>query len=134
MTKQYIAFTKEMFIANSIYYSNTIYNYFKHLNLGLFLSDVYLRYLMSITSSVFQSDYSGKTIHFTQNSDYHRTTIAHFLNHGKWDSDKLQQILKQMVVEIIYEEARRSSKPIFCIVDDNIASHTKLCGSFYQQM
>ena len=81
-----------MFPANSIHYSNTIYNYFKELNFGLFLSDVYLNHLMSITTSVFQSDYHGKTIDFAKNSDYHRTTIAHFLNHGKWDDEKLQKI------------------------------------------
>lgn len=114
-----------MFIANSIHYSNTVYNYFKDLNLGLFLSDVYIHHLMSITTAVFQSDYSGKTINFAENSDCHRTTIAHFLNHGKWDDRKLQKIIKQMVVDIIYKEASRSGKPVFCIVDDTIASHTK---------
>lgn len=114
-----------MFIANSIHYSNTVYNYFKDLNLGLFLSDVYIQHLMSITTSVFQSDYNGKTIDFAKNSDCHRTTVAHFLNHGKWDDHKLQKILKKTVIDIIYQEARRSGKPIFCIVDDTIASHTK---------
>jgi len=29
-------------VANSIHHSNSIYNYFKSLKLGLFLSDVYL--------------------------------------------------------------------------------------------
>lgn len=58
-------------------------------------------------------------------SDCHRTTVAHFLNKGKWDSDKLLQTLKSNVVEIIYNEARRSRKPIYLIVDDTIASHTK---------
>ena len=114
-----------MFIANSIHYSNTVYNYFKNLNLGLFLSDVYIHHLASITTSVFQAGYHGKTIDFAKNSDCHRTTIAHFLNHGKWDDHKLQKTIKQMVVDIIYQEAIRSKKPVFCIVDDTVASHTK---------
>ena len=114
-----------MFIANSIHYSNTVYNYFKDLNLGLFLSDVYIHHLASITTAVFQNGYHGKTIDFAKNSDCHRTTIAHFLNHGKWDDHKLQKTIKQMVIDIIYQEAIRSQKPVFCIVDDTVASHTK---------
>ena len=80
---------------------------------------------MSIVTSVFLTDYNGKTTNFAKNSNYHRTTIAHFLNQGKWDSQQLQHSLKQMVIDIIYQEAKRSAKPIFCIVDDTIASHTK---------
>ena len=114
-----------MFIANSIHYSNTVYNYFKELNLGLFLSDVYIDHLTSVVSAVFHSDYKGKTIDFAKVSDHHRTTISHFLNHGKWDSDKLQQLLRQTVIRIIYQESQRSGKPVLCIVDDTIASHTK---------
>ena len=116
---------KEMFIANSIQHSNHIFNCFKQLKLGLFLSDVYLRHLMTMIVSVFLYGYHGKTIDFAKASSSHRTTIAHFLNDGKWDSDKLQDILKESVIHVIYHEAMRSGKPIFCIVDDTIASHTK---------
>ncbi len=38
-------------------------------------------------------------------SEKHRTTIAHFLNHGRWDDAVLDQILKAQVVRVIYEEA-----------------------------
>lgn len=51
--------------------------------------------------------------------------MAHFLNHGKWNDAALQDTLKSSVVQIIYQEAVRSGQPIFCIVDDTIASHTK---------
>ena len=98
-------------VANSIHHSNSIYNYFKSLKLGLFLSDVYLNHLMIIMVSVFLRGYRGKTIDF--------------LNHGKWDDSALQDILKARVIHTIYQEAYRSGKPIFCIVDDTIASHTK---------
>ncbi len=109
-----------MFIANSIQHSNTVFNCFKKFKLGLFLSDVYLRHLMTIIISVFLYGYHGKV------SSAHRTTIAHFLNHEKWDSDTLQDILKESIIHMIYQEAMRSGKPIFCMVDDTIASHTKL--------
>ena len=80
---------------------------------------------MTIIVSVFLCGYHGKTIDFAKVSSSHRTTVAHFLNNGKWDSDKLQDIVKEHVIHLIYQEAMRSGKPIFCIVDDTIASHTK---------
>ena len=113
-----------MSIANIIHHSNTIYNLFKSLNLGLFLSDVYLNHLMAIVLSVFLRGYRGKTIDFAEVSQNHRTTIGHFLNHGKWNDLVLQDTLKSSVIEIIYTEAQLSGQPIFCIVDDTIASHT----------
>lgn len=80
---------------------------------------------MSILISVFISGYHGKTTDFSKNSSCHRTTIAHFLNNGKWDAPFLTDTLKRSVIEIIYSEAERSGKPVFCIVDDTIASKTK---------
>lgn len=114
-----------MFVANSIYHSNAVYNRFKELKLGLFLSDVYIHHLMNITSSVFLDGYRGKIVDLAKTGSYHRTTISHFLNHGKWNSSKLRDILKANVIRIIYQEAAVSGSPIFCIVDDTIASHTK---------
>ena len=80
---------------------------------------------MSILISIFISGYHGKTTDFARNSACHRTTIAHFLNNGKWDDSLLSDTLKKSVIEIIYSEAARTGKPIFCIVDDTIASKTK---------
>ena len=37
----------------------------------------------------------------------------------------LADTLKQSVIEIIYSEAVRTGKTVFCIVDDTIASKTK---------
>ncbi len=112
-------------VANSIHHSNKIYNYFKALRLGQFLSDVYLNHLMAIVVSVFLRGYRGKAIDFVQASQCHRTTISYFLNHGKWDDLALRNILKKSVIDLIYREAQRSGQPVFCIVDDTIASHTK---------
>ena len=80
---------------------------------------------MAIILSVFLRGYRGKTVDFQKVSHCHRTTTAYFLNHGKWDDSALQDILKARVIHTIYQEAYRSGKPIFCIVDDTIASHTK---------
>ena len=110
---------------NSLHNSATIYNCLKKLKLGTFISDVNIKHIIAIMLSVFTIGFKGKTVNFASVSDCHRTTVAHFLNKGKWDSDKLLQTLKSNVVEIIYNEARRSRKPIYLIVDDTIASHTK---------
>ena len=80
---------------------------------------------MSILISIFISGYHGKTTDFAKNGSCHRTTIAHFLNSGKWDDSLLSDTLKCSVIEIIYSEAARTGKPVFCIVDDTIASKTK---------
>ena len=80
---------------------------------------------MSILISIFISGYHGKTTDFAKNSSCHRTTIAHFLNSGKWNDSLLSDTLKQSVIEIIYSEAARTRNPVFCIVDDTIASKTK---------
>ena len=112
-------------VANSIHHSNSIYNYFKTLKLGLFLSDVYLNHLMTIIVSVFLRGYRGKTVDFAEVSCQHRTTTAYFLNHGKWNDHTLRDTLKSAVIQVIYREAQRSGQPVFCIVDDTIASHTR---------
>ena len=84
-----------------------------------------INHLMSILISIFLSGYHGKTTDFAKNSSCHRTTIAHFLNSGKWDDSLLSDTLKCSVIEIIYSEAARTGKPVFCIVDNTIASQTK---------
>jgi len=75
--------------------------------------------------TVFSLGYNGKTVDFERNSSCHRTTIAHFLYHGKWDDGRLENMLKASVIQYIYKEAQRSGKPVFCIVDDTISSKTK---------
>ena len=55
----------------------------------------------------------------------HRTTVSHFLNNGKWNSLQFEKALKRQVIDRIYGEPRKSGEPVFCIVDDTIASHTK---------
>ena len=127
VTKQTFAtFTrKKVPLANTIHHSSFIYNQFKKLNLCKFYSNRVINHLMSILISIFISGYHGKTTDFAKNSSCHRTTIAHFLNSGKWDDSLLSDALKQPVIEIIYSEAARTGNPVFCIVDDTIASKTK---------
>ena len=68
---------------------------------------------MSILISIFILGYHGKYKGFSKNSFCHRTTIAHFLNSGKWDESLLLNVLKQYVIEILYSEAVRIGPPCF---------------------
>ena len=92
-------------LTNTIHHSSFIYNYLKKLNLCKFYSNRVIKHLMSILISIFISGYHGKTTDFAKNSSCHRTTIAHFLNSGKWDDPLLSDTLKRSVIEIIYSEA-----------------------------
>lgn len=110
---------------NIIYKSEEICKCFRELKFGLLLSDVHLNHLKTIATSVFMQGYNGKIVDFERYSTNHRTTIAHFLNKGKWNDNGIEKILKSKVIDIIYNESKRTGEPIFCIVDDTIASHTK---------
>ena len=103
-------------MGNSIHQSKTIYNYLKNLNLYSVFSHTVIKHILSILISVFYMGYNGKTVDFEKYSSCHRTTIAHFLNNGKWDDSKLQDVIKSAVVHIIYREAVRSGKPILFII------------------
>ena len=112
-------------MGNSIYDSEIIYKCFLELRLEQHFRRLVLRHIMSILVAVFMLGYKGKTIQMSEASEKHRTTVAYFLNHGKWDDNRLEQILKAEIIRRIYEEAERSGEPIYCIVDDTIASKTK---------
>lgn len=66
VTKQLTHSNKVVSVANSIHYSSYIYNYFKTYNLGLFIYDMYLNYLVTIILSFFLRRYRGKMIDFQQ--------------------------------------------------------------------
>ena len=64
-------------------------------------------------------------MNFARYSDRHRTSLAHFLNKGKWDSAALETSLRQSVIEMVYQHARETKQPVLCIIDDTIASKTR---------
>lgn len=112
-------------MGNSIYQSETIYKRLQCLGICLKFRHTVVKHILAIIISIFLPGYRGKTVDFEGSSPHHRTTIAHFLNHGKWDDGGLEKIIKTAVIQIIYGEAERSGKPVLCIVDDTIASKTK---------
>lgn len=112
-------------MGSSIHESSAIFNALRKFSICEAFQYTVLKHIMAILIAVFRLGYKGKTVQFAEASSCHRTTIAYFLNRGKWDSDKLEEILKETVKHIIYEEARRTGKPIYCFVDDTISSKTK---------
>ena len=78
----------------------------KHLQIYKIFSHVTVKHILAILLSVFVSGYKGKTVNFEKTSSCHRTTVAHFLNHGKWDHRQLESIMKAVVIRTIYEESR----------------------------
>lgn len=95
------------------------------MQLEQFLRRIILSHIKTILVAVFSIGYGGKTTQISTASKKHRTTIAHFLNHGCWEDDVPERILKEHVVQTIYEEAGRSGKPVIYIVDNTIATKTK---------
>lgn len=109
----------------SIHHSETIFKMLEKINLTEKLSEVYISHIITIMIAIFSIGYRGKTVDFERHSDHHRTTIAHFLNRGKWDETIVEDILKKKVISVIYEESRRTGKPVYIIADDTISSKTK---------
>ncbi len=112
-------------MGNSIYDSEVIFKQILNMKLEQHFRRLVLSHIMIILIALFSFGYRGKTTKMSRVSEKHRTTIAHFLNHGCWEDAILEQILKAHVVQTIYKEAERTGKPVICIVDDTIASKTK---------
>lgn len=96
-----------------MHYSNIICNHSKMLTFGLLLSDICLNHLLAIVISVFLRGYRGKAIDSAEVSKYHRTITAYFLNYSKSNDQVFQGTIKNSVIRIVYQEAKRSSQPIF---------------------
>jgi len=110
---------------NIIHESEIIYKCFKEIKLAQIFTRKVIKHLLTIVIAAMSMGYKGKTVDFARYSPCHRTTVAHFLNNGKWEDSKLAGIIKGKVTEKIYNEALMSGKPIYCIIDDTISSKTK---------
>ena len=109
----------------SIHDSEEIINSLKTKDLYETLTAYALEYIMVILVSIFSAGYRGKTVDMEQHSERHRTSISRFLRNEEWDDNGLEGAMKALVIKTIYEESERSGKPVYCIIDDTIASKTK---------
>ena len=106
----------------SIHESKEICNRLRENNLMETISEYALGYILSILITAFSYSYRGKTVDIARNSERHRTSISRFLRYEKWDDSVLEKAMRDVVINIIYEESRRSGMPILFIVDDTISS------------
>ena len=89
--------------AYSVKQSEEICRTLNALRLGNSLSDIYLEHVKTMTHSVFfMLGCKGKVVNAGFFSAKHRTTVAHFLNNGKWDSPNFEKALKRQVIDRIY--------------------------------
>ena len=110
---------------NSIRHSEAICkSLLKHKFCGNLAKGV-MKHIIAILITAFCYGCKGKTTQFAQADSCHRTTVAHFLNHGKWDSQGLEETIRAVVINRIYREAIRTGKPVFCFADDTVSSKTK---------
>lgn len=96
---------KELLPYNSIHHSETTVNSLEKINLTDKLSKIVLTHIITILVSIFSIGYRGKTVDFETHSNCHHTTIAHFLNNGKWDESILENVIKQCVIKTVYNNS-----------------------------
>ena len=109
----------------SIIHNPALVNALEQISLLNIFTDCVRKNILRVIESCFFAGYRGKTVDFSRYSDRHRTSLAHFLNNGKWNSAALGTNLRQSVVETVYQHSRKINQPVLCIIDDTIASKTR---------
>ena len=97
-------------MGNSIYDSGVIYKYLSTLKLEEYFRRLVLRHIVSILLSLFMTGYKGKIVQMSENSEKCRTTVAHFLNHGKWDADLLERILRKEIIRSMRKQSVQANQ------------------------
>ena len=72
------------------------------------ISEYALGYILSILITAFGYGYRGKTVGIARNSERHLTSISCFLRYEKWDGSALEKAMRDVVINIIYEESRET--------------------------
>ena len=110
---------------NSIRHSEAIYKSLLKHKFCQNLGKRAMKHIMATLITAFCYGYKGKTAQFAQNDSCRRTSVAHFPNHGKWDSQGLDETVRAVAINGIRREAIRTGKPVFRFADDAVSSKTK---------
>lgn len=100
-------------------------NFFAKHRLPLYFSKPVLQHLMEYMAASTAKGFRGKLVDIADFSDCHRTTIGHFLSHGKWDETYLQRLVQAESLRYILEQSNQTEEPIFVIHDDTVCKKTK---------
>jgi hypothetical protein len=105
----------------------TIYEYFVRQGMDLYFSKPVLKHMVHFMDGVTQKGFSGTVtdIHALSHERRHRTTINNFLNKSPWDKKWIQQHTQQQTLQWIQREAKRTSLPIYVIIDDSLCEKVK---------
>ncbi len=104
----------------------SIGNFFNQLNFDLYLTKPQLSHLKSMMNAMISTGFKGKINDVSElASQRHRTSITRFLGRSNWDETLLDQSLKSLVLELVWEKSRATKKPIYFIIDDTISEKTK---------
>lgn len=103
-----------------------IYNFFRQLNLNLYLTKPQLNHMKNIMSAMISKGYKGKISNVASiTSPKHRTSISRFLSNSTWNENHLRDSLKSLVLKLIWDRSRKNTKPIYFIIDDTISEKAK---------
>jgi len=93
--------------------------------LNLYLSKPQLHHLVIIISSMVMKGYCGKiTDSYELMPVRHRTSIGKFLSNSTWNEDYIERALQKYVINTIWDISKKTSCPIYVIIDDTISERT----------
>lgn len=104
----------------------SLYKFFKQLKLNLYLTKPQISHLENIMSAMFSKGFNGKIADVASStSQRHRTSVTRFLSKGTWNEEYVRNSLRSLVLDLIWDRARKTEKPIYFIIDDTISEKTK---------
>lgn len=104
----------------------SLYKFFQQLKLNLYLTKPQISPLENIMNAMFSKGFTGKISDVASSTSHrHRTSITRFLSNRTWNEEYVRNSLKSLVLELIWDRARKTRKPIYFIIDDTISEKTK---------
>lgn len=99
----------------------SLVKFFDLLNLHLYFSKPQIRHMQAFIVAMMLKGFCGKMTDVAELSLHaHRTCIGRFLDSGSWEEKYLEKAVKKHVLNVIWEAARQTGKPIYIIFDDTI--------------
>jgi hypothetical protein len=100
-------------------------NYLLQHRLPLYYSKPVIEHIVTYMVAATAKGFRAKVVDLAEYSPRHRTTLGHFLSHGKWDERVLQNKIKKESIHQVLQISRQTQEPVFVIHDDTVAAKTK---------
>ena len=99
----------------------SLVKFFDLLKLPLYFTKPQVKHLQAFIVAMMLKGFCGKMTDVAELSLHaHRTCIGRFLDSDSWDEKYLEKAIKKHVVDVIWQTARQTCKPIYIIFDDTI--------------